>query len=55
MVLLSLLQLLLCGVTAAFSPNIYVYIVIRFLGGISISGIMGNVFVIGGYNVKNRN
>ncbi|XP_047193884.1 solute carrier family 22 member 13-like [Hippoglossus stenolepis] len=47
-VLLSLLQLLLCGVAVAFSPNIYVYIVIKFLGGISISGILANSFVIGG-------
>ncbi|XP_062235044.1 solute carrier family 22 member 13-like [Platichthys flesus] len=47
-VLLSLLQLLLCGVAAAFSPNIYVYIVIKFLSGISISGIITNAFVIGG-------
>ncbi|CAB1440295.1 unnamed protein product [Pleuronectes platessa] len=47
-VLLSLLQLLLCGVVAAFSPNIYVYIVIRFLGGMSNSGIGANAFVIGG-------
>ncbi|XP_070784277.1 solute carrier family 22 member 13-like [Enoplosus armatus] len=47
-VLLSLLLLLLFGVGAAFSPNIYVYIVIRFLGGISISGILANAFVIGG-------
>ncbi|CAB1422556.1 unnamed protein product [Pleuronectes platessa] len=47
-VLLSVLQLLLCCVAAAFSPNIYVYIVIRFLSGISISGIITNAFVIGG-------
>ncbi|XP_029955554.1 solute carrier family 22 member 13-like [Salarias fasciatus] len=47
-VLLSLLMLLLCGVGIAFSPNIYVYIVIKSIGGISISGIIGNVFVIGG-------
>ncbi|CAB1440298.1 unnamed protein product [Pleuronectes platessa] len=47
-VLLSLLQLLLCGVAVAFSPNIYVYIVIKFLGGISIAGILANAFVIGG-------
>ncbi|XP_062235492.1 solute carrier family 22 member 13-like [Platichthys flesus] len=47
-VLLSVLQLLLCGVAAAFSPNIYVYIVIKFLGGMSNSGIVINAFVIGG-------
>ncbi|XP_069368170.1 solute carrier family 22 member 13-like [Paralichthys olivaceus] len=45
--LLSILQLLLCGVAVAFSPNIYVYIVLKFLGGISLSGIM-TLFVIGG-------
>ncbi|XP_053198584.1 solute carrier family 22 member 13b isoform X1 [Scomber japonicus] len=47
-VLLSLLLLLLFGVGAGFSPNIYVYIVVKFLGGISISGIIANAFVIGG-------
>ncbi|XP_051266541.1 solute carrier family 22 member 13-like [Dicentrarchus labrax] len=47
-VLLSLLLLLLFGVGAGFSPNIYVYIVLKFLGGISISGIISNAFVIGG-------
>ncbi|XP_044032537.1 solute carrier family 22 member 13b isoform X2 [Siniperca chuatsi] len=47
-VLLSLLFMLLFGVGAAFSPNIYVYIVVKFLGGISISGIIVNAFVIGG-------
>ncbi|XP_041817559.1 solute carrier family 22 member 13-like [Chelmon rostratus] len=47
-VLLSLLLMLLFGVGAGFSPNIYFYIVIRFLGGISVSGILANAFVIGG-------
>ncbi|XP_038584768.1 solute carrier family 22 member 13b isoform X1 [Micropterus salmoides] len=47
-VLLSLFLLLLFGVGAAFSPNIYVYMAIKFLGGISISGIIANAFVIGG-------
>uniref|UniRef100_UPI0037E73855 solute carrier family 22 member 13-like n=1 Tax=Semicossyphus pulcher TaxID=241346 RepID=UPI0037E73855 len=47
-VLLSLLLLLLFGVGAGFSPNIYVYIIFKFFGGISISGIVGNAFVIGG-------
>ncbi|XP_022600013.1 solute carrier family 22 member 13 [Seriola dumerili] len=47
-VLLSHLLLLLFGVGAAFSPNIYVYIVLKFLAGISISGIIANAFVIGG-------
>ncbi|TKS87703.1 Solute carrier family 22 member 13 [Collichthys lucidus] len=47
-VLLSHLLLLLFGVSAAFSPNIYVYMFFKFLCGVSISGILANVFVIGG-------
>ncbi|XP_034561796.1 solute carrier family 22 member 13-like [Notolabrus celidotus] len=47
-VLLSLLLLLLFGVGAGFSPNIYVYMVLKFVGGISISGLVGNAYVIGG-------
>ncbi|XP_056290526.1 solute carrier family 22 member 13b [Pseudoliparis swirei] len=47
-VLLSLLLQMVFGVGAAFSPNIYVYIVIKFLSGISVSGILINGFVIGG-------
>ncbi|GLD56009.1 solute carrier family 22 member 13 isoform X1, partial [Lates japonicus] len=47
-VLLSILVLLLFGVGAAFSPSIYVYVVLRFFSGISISGILVNAFVIGG-------
>ncbi|TNN88293.1 Solute carrier family 22 member 13 [Liparis tanakae] len=47
-VLLSLLMQMVFGVGAAFSPNIYVYIVIKFLSGISVSGILVNGFVIGG-------
>ncbi|XP_042255729.1 solute carrier family 22 member 13b [Thunnus albacares] len=47
-VLLSLLLLMLFGVGAGFSPNIYVYMVLKFLGGISNSGIVANSFVIGG-------
>uniref|UniRef100_A0A3Q1HR97 Major facilitator superfamily (MFS) profile domain-containing protein n=1 Tax=Anabas testudineus TaxID=64144 RepID=A0A3Q1HR97_ANATE len=47
-VLLSLFLLMLFGVGAAFSPNIYVYMVLKFLGGFSASGIMANSFVIGG-------
>ncbi|KAM7369867.1 hypothetical protein PAMP_011157 [Pampus punctatissimus] len=47
-VLLSLLLMLLFGVSTSFSPNIYVYMVLKFLSGISISGIMVNAFVIGG-------
>ncbi|KAG7524584.1 solute carrier family 22 member 13-like [Solea senegalensis] len=40
-------QLLLCGVAAAFSPNVYVYMVLKFLSGIAVSGILNTVFVIG--------
>ncbi|KAF1373060.1 hypothetical protein PFLUV_G00256410 [Perca fluviatilis] len=47
-VLFSLLFLWLFGVGVGFSPNIYVYVVLKFLGGISISGIIANAFVIGG-------
>ncbi|KAM8881613.1 solute carrier family 22 member 13-like [Synchiropus picturatus] len=47
-VLLSLLMLFLFGVSAGFSPNIYVYMVLKFLSGISNSGIIANGFVIGG-------
>ncbi|XP_054479240.1 solute carrier family 22 member 13-like isoform X1 [Anoplopoma fimbria] len=47
-VLLSLLLLLVFGVSVGFSPNIYVYIVLKFFGGISISGILVTSFVIGG-------
>lgn len=47
-VLLSHLLLLLFGVGVAFSPNIYVYIALKFVCGFSISGILTNVFVIGG-------
>lgn len=50
-VLLSLLFLMVFGVGVAFSPNIYVFIVLRFLGGISVSGIVANSFVIGRYDV----
>ncbi|KAM6970924.1 solute carrier family 22 member 13b [Tautogolabrus adspersus] len=47
-VLLSHFLLLLFGVGAGFSPNIYVYMVLKFFGGIAISGIVANAFVIGG-------
>ncbi|XP_034561799.1 LOW QUALITY PROTEIN: solute carrier family 22 member 13-like [Notolabrus celidotus] len=47
-VLLSHFLLLLFGVGVGFSPNIYVYMVLKFLGGIAISGIIANAFVIGG-------
>ncbi|KAI3354826.1 hypothetical protein L3Q82_004632 [Scortum barcoo] len=47
-VLLSLLLLLLFGVAAGFSPNVYVFMVLRFASGMSVSGILSNAFVIGG-------
>ncbi|XP_061661471.1 solute carrier family 22 member 13-like [Syngnathoides biaculeatus] len=47
-VLLATLLLLLFGVSAAFSPNVYVYIVLKFLCGVSVAGILTNTFVIGG-------
>lgn len=46
-VLHSVLFLLLFGVGAAFSPNIYVYMVLNFCSGIMSSGIFVNAFVIG--------
>lgn len=49
MVLLSIFVLLVFSVGNAFSPNIYVYMVLKFSSGISISGIIANAFVIGMY------
>uniref|UniRef100_A0A4W5NKL9 Solute carrier family 22 member 13b n=1 Tax=Hucho hucho TaxID=62062 RepID=A0A4W5NKL9_9TELE len=46
-ILVSLLFQLLFGVAAAFSPNIYVYIGLRFVVGMTISGIAMNTFVLG--------
>ncbi|XP_051971260.1 solute carrier family 22 member 13b [Xyrauchen texanus] len=45
--LLSLLLQFLFGVGVAFSPNIYVYIALRFVVGTTISGIAINTFVLG--------
>ncbi|XP_056306303.1 solute carrier family 22 member 13b [Danio aesculapii] len=45
--LLSLFLQFLSGVGVAFSPNIYVYIVLRFVVGTTISGISINTFVLG--------
>ncbi|XP_019722424.1 solute carrier family 22 member 13-like isoform X2 [Hippocampus comes] len=47
-VLLAHLLLLLFGVSTAFSPDVYVYIVLKFLCGVSTAGILTNAFVIGG-------
>lgn len=46
-VLLAHLLLLLFGVSSAFSPDVYVYIVLKFLCGVSVAGILTNAFVIG--------
>ncbi|XP_030625370.1 solute carrier family 22 member 13b [Chanos chanos] len=46
-IMLSLTLQLLFGVAAAFSPNIYVYIALRFVVGMTISGIAINTFVLG--------
>ncbi|XP_065114186.1 solute carrier family 22 member 13b [Paramisgurnus dabryanus] len=45
--LLSLLLQFVFGVGVAFSPNIYVYIALRFVVGTTISGISINTFVLG--------
>ncbi|MBN3303197.1 S22AD protein, partial [Amia calva] len=46
-ILLSFLLQFLFGVGTAFSPNIYVYIVLRFVVGMTISGLTINMFVLG--------
>ncbi|XP_056104827.1 solute carrier family 22 member 13b [Rhinichthys klamathensis goyatoka] len=45
--LLSLFLQFLFGVGIAFSPNIYVYIALRFVVGTTVSGISMNTFVLG--------
>ncbi|XDV47426.1 hypothetical protein PO909_017056 [Leuciscus waleckii] len=45
--LLSLFLQFVFGVGVAFSPNIYVYIALRFVVGTTISGISMNTFVLG--------
>ncbi|XP_072306995.1 solute carrier family 22 member 13-like isoform X2 [Eucyclogobius newberryi] len=47
-ILLCLFLMMTFGVALAFSPNIYVYMAIKFISGFSVSGILANVFVIGG-------
>ncbi|XP_077591769.1 solute carrier family 22 member 13-like [Stigmatopora nigra] len=47
-VLLAILLLMVFGVSSAFSPNIYTYIALKFLCGVSMAGILTNAFVIGG-------
>uniref|UniRef100_A0A8C5F3T8 Solute carrier family 22 member 13b n=1 Tax=Gadus morhua TaxID=8049 RepID=A0A8C5F3T8_GADMO len=45
--LLSLFLQLLFGVASAFSPNIYVYIALRFVVGAAVTGVWINSYVIG--------
>lgn len=45
--LLSLFLQFLFGVAVAFSPNIFVYIALRFMVGTTVSGISINTFVLG--------
>lgn len=47
-ILLTLFLMTTFGVGLAFSPNIYVYMVLKFVSGFAVSGLMANVFVIGG-------
>ncbi|XP_029935808.1 solute carrier family 22 member 13-like [Myripristis murdjan] len=46
-ILLSILLELLFGVGAAFSPNIYIYMFVRFVSAATTSGIVMNAFVLG--------
>ncbi|KAL0156783.1 hypothetical protein M9458_048029, partial [Cirrhinus mrigala] len=44
--LLSLFLQFLFGVAIAFSPNIFVYMALRFVVGTTVSGISMNTFVL---------
>ncbi|XP_033504929.2 organic cation transporter protein [Epinephelus lanceolatus] len=46
-ILLNLAIQVIFGVGAAFAPNFYVYIALRFMIGTSISGVIMNAFVLG--------
>ncbi|XP_077480172.1 solute carrier family 22 member 14-like isoform X2 [Stigmatopora argus] len=46
--LLGHLLLLLTGIAATFSPNVYVYVALKFVCGFALSGVIANGFVIGG-------
>ncbi|XP_061661469.1 solute carrier family 22 member 13-like isoform X2 [Syngnathoides biaculeatus] len=46
--LLGHLILPLSGISAAFAPNVYVYIALRFMCGLALSGLINNGFVIAG-------
>ena len=45
--LLSLVLQLLFGIASAFSPNIYVYIALRFVVAAALSGVWMNSYVLG--------
>lgn len=45
--LLSIALQTVFGVTVAFAPNFPVYVVLRFLVGTTISGVIINAFVLG--------
>uniref|UniRef100_A0A3B3UNI5 Solute carrier family 22 member 13b n=1 Tax=Poecilia latipinna TaxID=48699 RepID=A0A3B3UNI5_9TELE len=53
-VLLSLLILFVFGVGLSFSPNIYVYVALKFVCGFSTSGIVANAFVIGEWSDSSK-
>ncbi|KAM4633782.1 solute carrier family 22 member 6-A [Polymixia lowei] len=46
-ILLSLAIQAVFGVSAAFAPNLYVYILLRFMVGTSVSGVIMNAFSLG--------
>uniref|UniRef100_A0A672HLR9 Solute carrier family 22 member 13-like n=1 Tax=Salarias fasciatus TaxID=181472 RepID=A0A672HLR9_SALFA len=47
-VLLSNFLVMLCNLTSAFSPNIYVFMGLKFISAISVSGVLASGFVLGG-------
>ncbi|XP_051265873.1 solute carrier family 22 member 6 [Dicentrarchus labrax] len=46
-ILINLASQAIFGVGAAFAPNFYIYIALRFMVGTSISGVIMNAFVLG--------
>lgn len=53
--LLSLTLQFLFGVGAAFSPNVFVYIALRFVVGVTISGVTITTNIIGTEGTHNKN